>query len=675
MLLHRLLIGAIIGGMHARSKLDDATVAQVEGELVDEEVNGSVLQTSLLICVSGFLLGYIVYVRPYLVPLANFFEALIVLAQVICLFMNFFFIDEGGVFGIELRPEVAARVIYYTMMTSVACLLLRMIAVMLPTWRNLPHLVHVLITKVPAWRRKKRAHDQRLRHMERVMQRRKSLSNATAAHAAHQRATKEKFHRAARKAKLARAASNAFMAFGASAGDEVERMQKKEERAYEKLRHKQAEERLAEEAQLLAKKKQQQKNRRRRHKITRTTSSGASNGKGGGLGTARGPRAVQRTTSGGSSGLARPRRKSSTGSAGSRTLSRSKFGSGLGLGLEPSPGSEEERGDGSSSSSPMRRNATVRAISRTRSQNRVLGRITEAQNEEATAFENLKFAEAVQRARAQEALVEKLKKKKKKKGKKKRGKRRRKGMASHSPPRQSPSAGSSPSGGDKTKSRRGRGKRRKSRFTMQERAARANQKREARRAAQRLERQRTASMTGRQRRSTATAAGGGSGGAIQRTLSAIKSHHDLAEIVEASDEEDAQSSHREEGRAGRGPGVAAAQALRRSSVSSTSSLRSRTFRLDSSSSTDAFANDKDAQRQRRVEAREKRLKQRRGSTVSLARQRSATMLFVNGEDASGSEAAAAAATLHRRRGSRSSQAVLRQRSGTIFANETHDEST
>ena len=133
MLLHRLLIGAIIGGMHAKSKLDDATVAQVEGELVDEEVNGSVLQTSLLICVSGFLLGYIVYVRPYLVPLANFFEALIVLAQVICLFMNFFFIDEGGVFGIELRPEVAARVIYYTMMTSVACLLLRMIAVMLPT--------------------------------------------------------------------------------------------------------------------------------------------------------------------------------------------------------------------------------------------------------------------------------------------------------------------------------------------------------------------------------------------------------------------------------------------------------------------------------------------------------------------------------------------------------------
>ena len=95
------------------------------------------------------MLLYICVVRPFMVPLANMFEGLVVLSQLACVGLNLWLISDDcsvievdGVYdsyacrvaGIALAPEAAGQAMSRLMMMTLVFLGLRFVAVMLPTW-------------------------------------------------------------------------------------------------------------------------------------------------------------------------------------------------------------------------------------------------------------------------------------------------------------------------------------------------------------------------------------------------------------------------------------------------------------------------------------------------------------------------------------------------------------
>ena len=100
LLLHRLLIGVFLGALQSTPEPDD--------------VDTRYLQTSCLVVVTIALLGYVVCVRPYHVPCANFWEALVIASQVACLSRNFWFLaDDKTVGGVQIKDQEAANAVYY----------------------------------------------------------------------------------------------------------------------------------------------------------------------------------------------------------------------------------------------------------------------------------------------------------------------------------------------------------------------------------------------------------------------------------------------------------------------------------------------------------------------------------------------------------------------------------
>ena len=54
----------------------------------------------------AFLLGYIVVAKPFIIAAANWFEAVAVLSQLVCILLNFWVLDENAL-GVHLSPVVA----------------------------------------------------------------------------------------------------------------------------------------------------------------------------------------------------------------------------------------------------------------------------------------------------------------------------------------------------------------------------------------------------------------------------------------------------------------------------------------------------------------------------------------------------------------------------------------
>ena len=141
---HQVAIGVFIGAMASRADPDDKENRR--------------RQTVGLVVSSVLYLLYIVGVRPYHVLLANVFEAVAVLAQIVVLSRNFWFLDADSEVGgvvIEDSAEVAMS-IYYVMLISIVCMLLRVIAVMTPTWCRLPTLAKLVLHHIPKLEHRRR---------------------------------------------------------------------------------------------------------------------------------------------------------------------------------------------------------------------------------------------------------------------------------------------------------------------------------------------------------------------------------------------------------------------------------------------------------------------------------------------------------------------------------------
>ena len=114
-----LLIGVFVGGLQATPDADDRDTRYLQ-------------TTCLVLCSVAFLL-YLIVVRPFAVPVANFFESLVVCAQIACLSRNYWFIKpDRTVLGVTADERSAASAIYYIILVSVIAMLLRLVAVMLP---------------------------------------------------------------------------------------------------------------------------------------------------------------------------------------------------------------------------------------------------------------------------------------------------------------------------------------------------------------------------------------------------------------------------------------------------------------------------------------------------------------------------------------------------------------
>ena len=118
LLLHRLLIGVFLGTMQATPAPDDVDTRH--------------LQTTCLVVITIALLLYVICCRPYHVVWANFFEGLVICAQLACLTRNYFFLAEDKtVGGVKIGDREAANGIYWIMMICIGAMLLRLIAVRL----------------------------------------------------------------------------------------------------------------------------------------------------------------------------------------------------------------------------------------------------------------------------------------------------------------------------------------------------------------------------------------------------------------------------------------------------------------------------------------------------------------------------------------------------------------
>ena len=144
-LAHRLLIGVFIGAMASRADPEDKANRR--------------RQTACLVAVSTCFLMYIIIIRPYHVPLANFFEAVVLMCQIAVVSRNFWFLDaDESIGGVEVSENSvqAANTIYYIMLISIACMLLRVVAVMIPTWCRVPILAKLLFHHIPKLEARKR---------------------------------------------------------------------------------------------------------------------------------------------------------------------------------------------------------------------------------------------------------------------------------------------------------------------------------------------------------------------------------------------------------------------------------------------------------------------------------------------------------------------------------------
>ena len=77
---------------------------------------------------------YLIKVKPFLVPIANWLEASVAIMQMMCVMLNLWLLAEDHtVLGIEMSPAGAAGGMQWLMIAAMTLLLLRFVAVMMPT--------------------------------------------------------------------------------------------------------------------------------------------------------------------------------------------------------------------------------------------------------------------------------------------------------------------------------------------------------------------------------------------------------------------------------------------------------------------------------------------------------------------------------------------------------------
>lgn len=131
-LVQRVLVGVAIG------------TVQVGGGLSGG--GGTQRHVAVLAALFFALTCWLAYVRPFLVPLANFFEGLVALSQCACVLLNLWISpDDTGsttVLGVTMSAESAARHMNVLMMVALGAMILRYVSVYLPTYWALPQAVY-----------------------------------------------------------------------------------------------------------------------------------------------------------------------------------------------------------------------------------------------------------------------------------------------------------------------------------------------------------------------------------------------------------------------------------------------------------------------------------------------------------------------------------------------------
>ena len=87
----------------------------------------SLRQVAALMAVFAFMFFYMACHRPYLVPAANVFEAVVALAQFCCVGLNVWFLHRTAL-GVTMAPEEAAGYMHALMLISIIAMLLRFVA-------------------------------------------------------------------------------------------------------------------------------------------------------------------------------------------------------------------------------------------------------------------------------------------------------------------------------------------------------------------------------------------------------------------------------------------------------------------------------------------------------------------------------------------------------------------
>ena len=121
------LVGTIVGGTLVT---DVATVRH---------------QVIALAVVHALRFAWLVAARPFLVPAANWLEAVSTLCQIVCVVANVWAlppVDCAAARAAWLTPAQACRLIYWTMLASLVLLALRVVAMSVPQLCRMPRTVH-----------------------------------------------------------------------------------------------------------------------------------------------------------------------------------------------------------------------------------------------------------------------------------------------------------------------------------------------------------------------------------------------------------------------------------------------------------------------------------------------------------------------------------------------------
>ena len=110
-------------------------VGMIVGTTIAPDRDASYRQVWALMLVFAALLTYLTVVRPFIVPAANFFEGLVCLMQGVAVSLNLWLLaDDKTVLGLTMSEQEVANHIHRLMLCSLVFMVLRFVAVMIPSW-------------------------------------------------------------------------------------------------------------------------------------------------------------------------------------------------------------------------------------------------------------------------------------------------------------------------------------------------------------------------------------------------------------------------------------------------------------------------------------------------------------------------------------------------------------
>ena len=220
MFTHRLLVGLSIG----------AGAAQRGHDVGDRQ-----RQALCLFAVSFAYFGYIMYVKPFHVPCANYMEAIVAACSLVILVLLFFIAEESQDGESTSAGTWKAEALFWVMISSVAAMVLRVVALCLPMLLQSGVLAKIVCLHLPRIER----HAKHLERREMAMLKRETRARAQRKmHRAVRKLTqtRESAHAKFRHAVVKLSAARAFGA-GVEAQARLRHRQAVLERGTEKLHH------------------------------------------------------------------------------------------------------------------------------------------------------------------------------------------------------------------------------------------------------------------------------------------------------------------------------------------------------------------------------------------------------------------------------------------------------